>query len=70
MKWHLLEEFGADSFEVQPDGTLLFEQEYTDRDNLLTWMLTCNDKVTVLEPEDIRDELFHIAGNIMKLYGG
>ena len=70
MKWHLLEEFGADSFEVQPDGTLLFEQEYTDRDNLLTWMLTCKDKVTVLEPEDIRDELFHIAGNIMKLYGG
>ena len=70
MKWHLLEEFGADSFEVQPDGTLLFEQEYTDRDNLLTWMLTCKDKVAVLEPEDIRDELFHIAGNIMKLYGG
>lgn len=70
MKWHLLEEFGADSFEVQPDGTLLFEQEYTDRDNLLTWMLTCKDKVTVLEPGDIRDELFHIAGNIMKLYGG
>lgn len=70
MKWHLLEEFRADSFEVQPDGTLLFEQEYTDRDNLLTWMLTCKDKVTVLEPEDIRDELFHIAGNIMKLYGG
>lgn len=70
MKWHLLEEFGADSFEVQPDGTLLFEQEYTDRDNLLTWMLTCKDKVTVLEPEDIRDKLFHIAGNIMKLYGG
>lgn len=70
MKWHLLEEFGADSFEVQPDGTLLFEQEYTDRDNLLTWMLTCKDKATVLEPEDIRDELFHIAGNIMKLYGG
>ena len=70
MKWHLLEEFGADSFEVQPDGTLLFEQEYTDRDNLLTWMLTCKDKVTVLEPGDIRDELFHIARNIMKLYGG
>jgi len=70
MKWHLLEEFGADSFTVQPDGTLLFEQEYTDRENLLAWMLTCKDKVTVLEPEDIRDELFHIAENIIRMYGG
>jgi len=70
MKWHLLEEFGADSFTVQPDGTLLFEQEYTDRENLITWMLTCKDKVTILEPEDIRDELFHIAENIIQMYGG
>lgn len=68
MKWHLIEEFGSDSFTVQSDGTLLFEHEYTDKDNLVTWMLTCKDKVTVLEPEDIRNELFHIANNIIKKY--
>lgn len=68
MKWHLIEEFGSDSFTVQSDGTLLFEHEYTDKDNLITWMLTCKDKVTVLEPEDIRNELFHIANNIIKKY--
>lgn len=68
MKWHLLEEFGPDSFTVQPDGTLLFEHEYTDKENLITWMLTCKDKVTVLEPKDIRDALFHIANNIKKKY--
>ncbi|MBS6196114.1 MAG: YafY family transcriptional regulator [Clostridiales bacterium] len=68
MKWHLIEEFGADSFEVQPDGTLLFEHEYTDKENLVTWMLTCKDKVTVLEPEEIRNELLSIADSIKKKY--
>ena len=68
MKWHLIEEFGPDSFRVQSDGTLLFEQEYTDKENLIIWMLTCKDKVTVLEPEDVRDELFHIAQNMVEKY--
>ena len=68
MKWHLIEELGSESFKVQPDGTLLFEHEYTDKENLITWILTCKDKVTVLEPEDIRNELFHIADSIKKKY--
>lgn len=68
MKWHLVEEFGSNSFKVQSDGTLLFEHEYTDKENLITWMLTCKDRVTVLEPEDIRNELFHIADSIKKKY--
>lgn len=68
MKWHLIEEFGPDSFKVQSDGTLLFEHEYTDRENLVTWMLTCKDKVTVLEPESVREELYHITSVIAKKY--
>lgn len=68
MKWHLLEEFGADSFQEQPDGKLYFEHAYTNKEQLIGWMLTCKDKVTVLAPEDIRRELFHIAENIRKRY--
>lgn len=68
MKWHLIEEFGPESFETQDDGTLLFEHEYTDKENLITWMLTCKDQVTVLEPEDIRNELYHIADRIKRKY--
>lgn len=68
MKWHLIEEFGKDSYIVQEDGTLLFEHEYTSKDNLIAWMLTCKDQVTVLEPENIREELLHIAKNIKKKY--
>ncbi|MDD6036577.1 MAG: YafY family protein [Lachnospiraceae bacterium] len=68
MKWHLIEEFGPDSFKVQSDGTLLFEHEYTDKEKLVTWMLTCKDKVTVLEPESVREELLRITSQIAKRY--
>ena len=68
MKWHLIEEFGSNSYQLQADETLLFEWEYTNREDLIAWLLTCKDQVTVLEPEDIREELFHIAKNMVKKY--
>lgn len=68
MKWHLIEEFGINSFTVQSDGSLLFEHEYSDDDGLISWMLSCRDKVTVIEPETIRDELYRITSDIAKKY--
>ena len=68
MKWHLVEEFGIDSFTVQPDGNLLFEHDYSDDESLLSWMLSCRDKVTIIEPEYIREKLYHITSNIAKKY--
>ena len=35
---------------------------------LLAWMLSCRDKVTVLEPEHIREKLFKITSEIAKRY--
>ena len=68
MKWHLIGEFGPDSFQVQDDGTLLFEHEYTDMESQITWLLSCRDKVTVLEPESVREELLRITSEIAKKY--
>lgn len=68
MKWHLMEEFGPESFQVQEDGTLLFENEYTDKDSLIAWMLSCREKVTVLEPEPVREELLSITSELAKRY--
>ncbi len=68
MKWQLIEEFGVDSFSMLPDGRLLFEHEYSDDESLLYWMLTCGEKVTVIEPESIREKLYQIASNIVKKY--
>lgn len=68
MKWQLIEEFGVDSFSMLLDGRLLFEHEYSDDESLLYWMLTCGEKVTVIEPESIREKLYQIASNIVKKY--
>lgn len=37
-KWRLVEEFGIQSFRVQQDGKLLFQADYTDKENLITWL--------------------------------
>lgn len=57
-KWRLVEEFGTGCFEEQEDGKLLFQTNYTDKENLITWLLTFRDKVILMEPEEIRKELY------------
>lgn len=69
MKWHLIEEYGIESFTELPDGKLLFEHEYADDEGLLSWMVSMRDKVTVLEPESIRKKLFRIASELTEKYG-
>lgn len=56
-KWRLVEEFGAASFQEQPDGRLLFFADYTDEENLLTWLLSFRDRVELLEPEGLREKM-------------
>ncbi len=56
-KWRLVEEFGGESFTEQEDGTLLFQADYTDKENLITWLMTFADKAELLEPKEIREEI-------------
>lgn len=68
MKWHLIEEYGVESFTELPNGTLLFEHDYANDEGLLSWILSLKDKVTVLEPETIREKLFNIASKLTEKY--
>ncbi|MCI9447774.1 MAG: YafY family transcriptional regulator [Lachnospiraceae bacterium] len=43
-EWRLIEEFGRGSFQKREDGRLLFQADYTDMDNLTSWLLTFGDK--------------------------
>lgn len=67
-KWRLVEEFGPDCFQEQKDGTLLFQADYTNRENLLTWLLTFRDKAELLEPEELREELRQSIVQMKKKY--
>lgn len=67
-KWRLVEEFGVDCFREQEDGRLLFQADYTDRENMITWLMTFQDKVKLLEPEKIRREIRDIIENMRENY--
>lgn len=68
-KWRLVEEFGMDCFEELEDGKLLFRADYTDKENLITWLLTFGGKARLLEPEELREEIREIIENMRKIYG-
>lgn len=68
VKWRIVEEFGRNCFTEREDGTLLFAADYSDKENLVAWLLTFGDKVKVLEPADVKDELLQIAKNVVERY--
>ncbi|MGN0982924.1 MAG: helix-turn-helix transcriptional regulator [Candidatus Limivicinus sp.] len=67
--WRLAEEFGRDCYVSQPDGRLLFQADYTDKDNLISWLLTFGEKAELLEPIEIRRELAEKIKRMGENYG-
>ncbi len=68
MKWRLVEEFGPHCFTETDDGKLLFTADYTDMENLVTWLMTYGAKAEVLEPEEAREMIRRNAEETLKLY--
>lgn len=69
VKWRLIEEFGPYCYTEQTDGKLLFTADYSDEENLLSWLLTFGIKVEILEPISIREELLEIGKGLTEKYG-
>ena len=70
MKWRLVEEFGPHCFTKADDGRLLFSADYTDMENLVTWLMTFGAKAEVLEPSEARDIIRRNAEETLRIYGG
>jgi len=68
MKWRLVEEFGPHSFTEADDGRLLLTADYTDMENLVTWLTTFGAKAEVLEPAEARDIIRRNAEETLKIY--
>ena len=69
-KWRVIEEYGSECLEERADGTLFFHAGYSDEESLVRWLLTFGDKVTVLEPEEVKERLVQTARQILGLYPG
>ena len=68
MKWRLVEEFGPHCFTEADDGRLLFTADYTDLENLVTWLMTFGAKVEVLKPAEARDMIRRSAKETKQIY--
>lgn len=68
MKWRLIEEYGVDSFFEREDKKLQFQFCFHDKEGLFGWLLSFGDRVELLEPVDLREEIHTIAENIKKTY--
>ncbi len=55
-----MEEFGSHSFVKKEDGRLLFSGDYTNKENLLSWLISFREKAVLIEPAWLREEIHRI----------
>lgn len=70
VKWRVIEEFGVGSYAEMKGGRILLEKEYTNMDQMISWILSFGDKVEVIEPKEVREQITNIAGKMRKVYKG
>ena len=56
-RYRLIEEYGVGCYTETEEGQLLFKRGFTNRDVLISWLLSFGDKVEVLEPAEVREEI-------------
>lgn len=68
VKYQLIETYGLECFTETDGGKLRLEIGYTYRDYTIGWLLSFGNKVKVVEPADIAEEIKEIAGKIVEQY--
>lgn len=66
-KSKLVDEFGNDSF-TEIDGRLSFKCWFTNKDYLLSWLLSFGMEVKVISPIEIKEELINIIHSMQLIY--
>ncbi|MCL2565076.1 MAG: YafY family transcriptional regulator [Defluviitaleaceae bacterium] len=66
-KYQLIESYGMDSYRESAEG-LRLEIGFTNKSYMISWLLGFGDKVKVLEPFYIAEEVRETAKNILSIY--
>lgn len=67
-RWRLVEEYGPDSFTIQPDGRLRFTWGFPDADSVLSWVLTFGEGAELTKPEELRQKLAALTATLARRY--
>ncbi|MDF2870178.1 MAG: helix-turn-helix type 11 protein [Anaerocolumna sp.] len=68
VRYQLIDDYGLCCYTETKEGKLLLEVGYTNKDYILKWLLGFGDKVKVLEPLGLAEELKNIAHKILHNY--
>lgn len=68
-KYRLIEEYGVDCYSITDGGELFLERDFASYDNMRSWIFGFGDKVTILEPEQLREDRRKQAAAILKMKG-
>jgi predicted DNA-binding transcriptional regulator YafY len=66
--YQLIETYGLHCYTETKEGLIRLETGYTNRDFIISWLLGFGDKVKVLEPVDIAEDIKRIAANVLNSY--
>lgn len=64
-KYRLIDEYGVGCYSESSDGRLYFVRNFVSYKNMREWIFSFGDKVTVLAPEKLRDDIVQNAKNIL-----
>lgn len=67
-KYQLIETYGLKSYTETDNGLLRLEVGYTNREFIISWLLSFGNKVKVIEPDDIAEEIRETAKKTFEMY--
>ena len=67
-KWRLIEEYGIECYQEQPDGTLLCTVGFPDKTSVVGWIASFGGGAELLEPEGFRQDVLEFAEGIRRRY--
>ena len=53
---------------MEPDRRLRFTGGFPDADSVLSWVLTFGDKAELLEPQELREQLWKLTETLSNRY--
>lgn len=68
VRHQLIETYGPSCYTEEPDGRLRLEIGYTNKSYMTAWLLGFGEKVTVLEPREIAEDICAAARRIQSNY--
>ena len=68
MKWRLIEEYGIGCIKEEHNGKIKMDISWSDKESLFSWLLGFGEYVTIIKPQEYKEEFLSLLERIKKNY--